>query len=151
MNFVFFAALLLNDFIPHNAEFPGFKDEVSYIDYTPNQSEFGIPENGLFIRASLGYLGEETEPIQVPRLTPPTPWPGPWPGGTDTKPRYPEVQSLMYYEPTPDNWKPSWVTEPPCDPATVPEAGSFILLGSGLFLVIFAGEMGRRYRDALDI
>jgi hypothetical protein len=136
------AALLLNDFLPHENMTPGFQDQVNFVDYTP--SDTTVPDNGLFIRASLGYLGDVTEPIMIPIIPavtpPPAVWPGPWPGGTDTTPRGP----IVWPPPPPIVIIP--VPDPP--DAQTPEPSTMVLFGAGLFAVLLGKEMRRTYRYA---
>jgi hypothetical protein len=154
MSFLFIAALLLNDLVPHENMTPGIQGGVYFFDYLP--SDESLPGNGLFIRASLGYLGEETEPIQIPRipyvLSPPAPWPGPWPGHTNTPPRVPGPGFHIPGLPVPPT-VPWWAPPaspgmPDCDPDPVdtPEPEPGILLGAGLFVFFLGKEMRRTYR-----
>jgi hypothetical protein len=153
------ASLLLNDFLPHENVTPGIQGGVEFVDYLP--SDGTVPHGGLFIRASLGYLGEETHVypacgtvIWLPCPPPTQGWNGPWPGGTNTVPRTPPpFEFFIFWPPPPVTWIPTWgppVIGPGLGPdphgEAVPEPGSFILLGAGLFCVLFAGEMSRRYR-----
>jgi hypothetical protein len=144
--FLFFAALLLNDFLPHENQQPGIQGGVYFFDYYP--SDTTVPDNGLFVRASLGYQGEETEPIMIP-VIPTTPWPGPWPGGTNTQPRGPGFHiSWPPVPPTVPWWTPPGGPNPiNCDPDPVatPEPETMTLLGAGLFVFFLGKEMRRTY------